>query len=471
MIKQELSLHKGGLLADDMGLGKTLQALVLSRLNGQGTTLFVVPTSLLQQWITEAKEKLADNVRILKYHGASKSNVAFEDYDFVVTTYGTLSSEFVPEEDNNKQVRRPRAEKRICREKCGALLKFKWLRVVLDESQYIKSMSSLRNISVRALLSTYRWCLSGTPVQNNMNELFATTRFLRINISRSQLNCCRELMKTFALRRTKNDVLTLPAKSVTRLECNMTDAELKYYKALCEEDSEAIADMVANGTIWGNLHVLLVMLLRRRQCCDDLRMVGGKFEGPTGKQQAIVKKVGEIYAGTAETNDKILVFSFFRDMIGQVQQQLESQNIKSLTFTGDMTMVQRQQCIARFRSSTDIRVLILSTQCANVGLNLTCANHVILSEPWWNPFVHDQAIDRVHRMGQTKTVQAYECCVMDTIEDLIFSQYHSTKRHLVSSMWNDTTGAAQNISSGSGMTVSAALELLQNDPMARKFDF
>ena len=434
MRNMENSAFMGGVLADDMGLGKTLQMLVTMVLNGYHQTLVVCPLAVVQNWKREIKDRLDLPIKIAIYRGKSRHVMDLADYNIVITTYATLSLEPMD----------------------GQLMTNDWHRVVLDESQMIKNHETKCARAVCNLEATYRWCLSGTPVQNNLDELFSTTKFLRIpNYSTKsdfddsmEISSANELMKQISLRRTK-DILSLPRKRVHEYPCHMVKEETNVYNAymaqvrrLCFMQRKAEEEnSLEEDTRPPSMASILAKLTKLRQGCNHVKhLYGEKDHVPdwvsthtSSKQEAIVKLVKKLVARKRQ----VIVFSYFLSMVNNLVQDLETSSHTVKKYTGAMVHKKREQVLEEFRNG-NIQVLVMSTTCANVGINLTQASAVVLVEPWWNPFVDDQAMDRAHRIGQIRNVDVFKCFVPNTIDDRIMI-LQKVKRELVEDLWADPT--------------------------------
>ena len=454
MKNMEESEYYGGILADDMGLGKTLQAIVASVMNDHKTTLVICPKSLVINWKNEIQEKLTVPFKVGIYSGTERHLMKVNKYDFVIATYGTVERDYSKFYDKSP------------------LFKHVWKRIILDESQFIKNENSNTTQAVTELNANYRWCLSGTPVQNNLNELFATTKFLQVpgwcrkddfdeNMSTSYVS---EVMDKISLRRTKA-ILDLPKKTVTEVECILSSEERATYDAshakfsrlfnmFCAQQRRANQECETGENLLGQepvrQSVSFAQILRKftllRQCCNDSNMVksaGNPTEdsdncAPSSKTNAIMDLITKIRLGDSETPEqpqsKVIVFTQFLWMIKQVYKECTSRSIGALTFTGCMTGKRRDDTLKKFERDDSIQVIIMSTKCANVGLNITSANWVIIVEPWWNPFVDEQAMDRAHRLGQNRPVRVVKLFVANSIEEKIMMM-QKTKREMVKDLW------------------------------------
>ncbi|RKP35819.1 SNF2 family N-terminal domain-containing protein [Dimargaris cristalligena] len=605
MIKMELSRMKGGILADDMGLGKTVQsmALIVTRRpenpsqsqaepvspNGTSssqtthstaatsktpvssvpsspsstprprdyyTTLIVAPLSLVYQWKREIDTKTRNNcLRVYVYHGASRERRPhiLTGYDVVVTTYNLLTSE------SPRETPAPTEP--------GPLFRIKYWRIILDEAQVIKNRAAKSSIAVAKLQSRYKWCLSGTPIQNSIDELYPPVRFLGIkpynqwdafrrdisgpaqsaNLTPRAFQRVQALLKAILLRRRKTDqidgkpILSLPGKTVHEVKENFTTPEAEFYKSVQERSEELFQSMMDANAVMKNYANILVMILRLRQaCCHPLLVLDRQHRDHLARlsleaksqldradltsilcllcddistNPVILSPCGHIYCeecvetqvnnhiedsepacprcqhrfslkqaipvgggggsggggiqpithydddGTNSTHglspssfipsskiirtlriiretradqptDKFVVFSQFTQMLLLVSRALAREHIPHFIFDGSVAPMEREDMVKQFYDRPDVPVMLISMKCGSVGLNLCCANHVILLDLWWNPALEDQATDRVHRIGQTKPVTVHRITIPDTIEDRIL-HLQADKRDII----------------------------------------
>ena len=437
MTKQETIYWRGGILADDMGLGKSFQTLAtIVNCAIPGTTLIVMPLSLISQWQKEIVEKLSIPLKVAVYHGSGRGNVAFGDYDIVLTTYGTLSRDF----DQNGMKKKGEGRRRKGRFNPyirpepkhtphssseldhGPLLRYNWLRVVLDECQQIKNGGSVVANAAHALNARFRWLLSGTPIQNKREEFMSMYRFVQGKSTNSVKHALEELLPQI-LRRTKDEVLTLPTKKIVRQSNILVDQERAIYDKYEEVTKAEAYDIIHSGkNRMKQSAELLILLLRMRQIADHPRLVLPDCPVEfSSKQKKIMRILRSLRRRGIEKNrtEKIVVFSTFVEMLKKLKESLDALGWNYTTFVGSMSMKERQASLDRFNTDETCNILLMSTKAGNVGLNLTCASTVILSEPWWNPFVDEQAMDRVHRIGQKRKTVIYQMVSKGTIEERI----------------------------------------------------
>jgi SNF2-related domain/Bacterial SNF2 helicase associated/Helicase conserved C-terminal domain/SWIM zinc finger len=405
----------GGCLADDMGLGKTLQMLTFlqeqQNKHPEGTHLVVLPTTLIFNWQAEA-EKFCPDLKYYVHRGVLRSkNIAFfKDYDLILTTYGTIRSDI-------------------------QLLKdFSFNYIVLDESQAIKNPDSLISKAVRLLSAKNRLVMTGTPVENNTFDIYSQMEFVNPGFLGSKEYFkteyatpidkyqdkeaalkLRNLLKPFLLKRTKEEVAKdLPEKTETILYCEMDKKQRKVYDSFREMYRLRIVDKMATEGKDKSAFLILEGLLKLRQICDSPELLPD--DADYGKESV---KLEEILREIEEnaSNHKIVIFSQFLKMLDLIKQNLEKNNIPYEYLDGQTT--DRADRVNHFQSDQNCRVFLMSLKAGGVGINLTEADYVYLVDPWWNPAVEQQAIDRTHRIGQKKNVFAYRMICKDTIEEKI----------------------------------------------------
>ncbi|KQS32609.1 DEAD/DEAH box helicase [Dyadobacter sp. Leaf189] len=405
----------GGCLADDMGLGKTLQMLTFlqqqKNLNPSNTNLVVVPTTLIFNWQAEA-EKFTPDLRLYVHRGMARKKEIdfFVEYDVILTTYGTMRSDV------------------------ELLRRFDFNYIILDEAQAIKNPDSLTSKACRLLRAKNRLTMTGTPVENNTFDLYSQFEFLNPGMlghadffrteyatpidkyqDKEKAAELRKLVYPFMLKRTKEEVATdLPDKTETILFCEMGQKQRKVYETFRERYREEIAEKLATEGLNKSSFLILEALLKLRQICDSPSILSGEedFGNESAKLEEITREIEE-----NASNHKILIFSQFLGMLDLIRQHLEKMNIPYEYLDGQT--VDRAGRVNRFQNDQTCRVFLMSLKAGGVGLNLTEADYVYLIDPWWNPAVERQAIDRTHRIGQTRKVFAYKMICKDTIEEKI----------------------------------------------------
>ncbi len=414
----------GGCLADDMGLGKTLQMLTFlqkqANLYPNKTNLVVVPTSLIFNWANEI-QKFAPKLKYLVHYGNNRSKEpekAFEGYNLVISTYGNILNDV------------------------ERLQSFNFHYVVLDEAQAIKNVTSQRYKAVLLLKSYNKLVMTGTPIENNVSELFAQMNFSNNGIlgsyeffkseygneidkygNEERVRELKKIVYPFILRRTKKQVAKdLPEKTETILYCEMGSKQRKVYDAFKNKYRNMIMGEIDEKGIAGAQMMVLEGLMKLRQICDSPAILNEKEKYPeeSVKLEEIMEHVLEV-----ASKHKILIFSQFLGMLDLIKQRLINHKIHYQYLDGQTK--DRQETVHQFQENDDVRVFLMSLKAGGVGLNLTAAEYVFLVDPWWNPAVEAQAIDRTHRIGQKNNVFAYKMICKDTIEEKILKLQEKKK--------------------------------------------
>ena len=415
----------GGCLADDMGLGKTVQVLAL--LEAQRTqrpsgapraSLVVVPRSLVFNWIEEA-QRFTPKLKILDYTGLLRKSALerIDGCDLVVTTYGTLVRDI------------------------AALKKVPFRYAILDEAQAIKNSQSQRAKACRLLKAEHRLVMTGTPVENHLGELWSLFEFLnpgmlgrsaafqafsRANVQdRDDLALLRRALKPFLLRRTKEQVLSeLPEKTEQTLYCDLEGSQRAQYDQLREYYRKSLLARINQGGLAkAKIHVLEALLRLRQAACHPGLIDKRHASEPSAKLDALLEQLNEVI----DEGHKALVFSQFTSLLALVRERLDNNKIVYEYLDGRTR--NRQARVERFQTDAACPVFLISLKAGGQGLNLTAADYVFVLDPWWNPAVEAQAIDRAHRIGQTRRVFAYRRLDRDTVEDKIVEMQKS-KREL-----------------------------------------
>ncbi len=413
----------GGCLADDMGLGKSAQiiAFILSlrKKVKRNTNLLIVPTSLIFNWQQEI-EKFAPSIQILTIYGADRIRNAqdFDQYEVILTSYGTLLSDILFLKD------------------------YMFNYVFLDESQQIKNPESQRYKAACLLKSRNRIVITGTPVENNTFDLFGQLSFACPGLlgsksyfkrlysepidtykSSKRTTELQNKIKPFMLRRTKQQVAAeLPEKTEMVLYCEMKPEQRNIYNAYEKEFRDYISATTGDELKKSAMHVLKG-ITRLRQICDSPQLIKG--EKMPGNTSAKIEFLLEEIAGKIHQH-KILVFSQFVSMLELIREELVKKKIGFAYLTGQTR--KRQAVIEKFQNEFETRVFLISLKAGGTGLNLTEADYVYLVDPWWNPAVENQAIDRCHRIGQDKNIVAVRLICPDTVEEkIMLMQQHKNE--------------------------------------------
>ncbi len=412
--------HFGGCLADDMGLGKTIQTLALLQKNKEdaeaiglhNTSLIIMPTSLIYNWLNEAK-KFTPKLRLMVHTGTmrNKDPEVFGKYDVVITTYG------------------------ITRIDIDILSAFYFDYAILDESQNIKNPSSKSYRSVKQLKSVYKLILSGTPVENSVNDLWTQMSFINPGLLGSQQFFQNEfvqpiekkkdedkarklqaIIKPFVLRRTKEQVATeLPPKTENLFYCQMSEEQANVYEEVKSEYRNELLKSLEDGTFGKSQMQVLQGLIKLRQIANHPLMIDENYEGDSGKFENVTHTLMNVLDG----GHKVLIFSQFVKQLTIYRQHFEQEGIPYVYLDGSTQ--NRGDIVKRFQEEEETRVFLISIKAGGVGLNLTEADYVFILDPWWNPAVEQQAIDRTHRIGQTKNVFIYKFITKDTVEEKILA--------------------------------------------------
>ncbi|HYQ04357.1 MAG TPA: SNF2-related protein [Polyangiaceae bacterium] len=429
-------LSVGACLADDMGLGKTIQVLAhLSRLHARlhesrpaegrrAPSLIVMPRSLLANWRAEAA-RFAPNLRIHTHWGPDRSEVeqVFHDVDVVLTTYGTLRLDI------------------------AQLVKFELSTVVLDEAQAIKNDASATAKCARQLRAEHRIALSGTPIENHLGELWSLFEFLNPGmlselpelgraLDKGQakpetLKLIQRVLKPFVLRRTKQEVAKdLPARSEQTLFVELEPSERKHYEELLRFYQASIKKQGLSDPARSTPQVLEALLRLRQAACHPGLIDRKRSTERSSKLELLLEQL----RGVLEEGHKALVFSQFTSLLAILRERLQEEGIAFEYLDGKTK--DREACVSRFQNDPELPVFLVSLKAGGVGLNLTAADYVFILDPWWNPAVEAQAIDRAHRIGQTRPVIAYRLLARNTVEERVL-QLQDQKRQLVAAVMGD----------------------------------
>ena len=422
----------GGCLADDMGLGKTVQVLAMleerrrageSKNGTRKPSLVVVPRSLVFNWKQEAA-KFAPQLKVLDHTTSlrKKDGSQFAAHDLVLTTYGTLRNDAPFIKDSPFDY------------------------VVLDEAQAVKNSSSEAAKAVRLLRGDHRLCLSGTPVQNHLGELWSLFDFLNpgllgeANIFSSaaaknpdpdtRMMLSRGL-RPFILRRTKSQVAKdLPEKQEQTLFCELDTEQRKMYDDLRDHYRLNLLGQIEQKGLAKSKFMILEALLRLRQAACHPALIDKKLTAsPSAKLDALMPRLAEVI----DEGHKALVFSQFTSFLSLVRKQLDKDGVTYEYLDGKTR--DRQAKVDRFQTDPNCKLFLISLKAGGVGLNLTAADYVFLLDPWWNPAVEAQAIDRTHRIGQTRQVFAFRLIAKNTVEEKVLA-LQQTKRDLADAIIN-----------------------------------
>lgn len=412
----------GGCLADDMGLGKTVQTLAMLQNEAacfslenpnkeeKPTSLLIMPTSLIYNWIKEA-QRFTPNLKVLNYTGTQRVKNAkqFTRYDLVITSYG------------------------ITRIDTDLLKSFYFNYIILDESQAIKNPESIISNSVRELNSRRKLILTGTPIENSTLDLWSQLSFVnpgllgnksyfknqyQIPIEKKQdqgkTERLNQLIKPFILRRDKSQVAKdLPEKTVSVKYCDLSPDQKEYYEVEKNKYRNQILDVIERDGLNKSHMIVLQGLTKLRQIANHPVMVDSTYDGGSGKLEDITYMINNALG----KDHNILIFSQFVKHLKLVGQHLDEAEIPYAYLDG--TVKDRQKEVEKFQNSDDVNIFLISLKAGGLGLNLTKADYVFLLDPWWNPAIEAQAIDRAHRIGQKSKVFTYKFIARETLEEKI----------------------------------------------------
>jgi superfamily II DNA or RNA helicase len=430
----------GGCLADDMGLGKTVMVLALlesRRLhpdpNQARASLAVVPRSLVFNWKDEAA-RFAPELRVLDYTGAARDSAAIDDHDLVITTYGTL------------------------RRDAPQLMQHAFDYVILDEAQAIKNATTASSKAVRLLRSQHRLALSGTPIENHVGELWSLFDFLNPGLlgtarafksataaqareEREDLALVAQAVKPLILRRTKAQVEPeLPARTEQTIHCELEGPQRRFYDELRDHYRSTLLRQIARSGMGKSKMQVLEALLRLRQAACHPGLVDPRRRGePSAKFDVLLPQLAEV----VDEGHKALVFSQFTSFLALLRERLDADGTVYEYLDGATR--DRAERVERFSTDPDCRLFLISLKAGGLGLNLTAAEYVFLLDPWWNPAAEAQAIDRAHRIGQSRHVFAYRLIAQDTVEEKV-AELQQSKRELADAILTADPALIRNLS-------------------------
>jgi SNF2 family DNA or RNA helicase len=416
----------GGCLADDMGVGKTAQVLALLEQRRSAQTsahsLIIVPKSLIFNWKQEAA-RFTPQLRVLDYTGLARNIDERDGFDVILTTYGTLRRDIL------------------------SLREVEFDYIVLDEAQAIKNSQSESAKAARLLSGRHKLALSGTPVENHLGELWSLFEFLNpgmlgsskvlkgaAGLERNPDEGTRKLLaqglRPFILRRTKDQVAReLPQKTEQTIYCVMDPPQRKLYDELRKHYRLALLNRIdKDGMGKSKMHVLEALLRLRQAACHPALLDPARSGDPSAKLEVLIAHLAEL----ADQGHKALVFSQFTSLLKIVRDRLD-ENGTVYEYLDGATR-NRQARVERFQNDPKCPLFLISLKAGGLGLNLTAAEYVFLLDPWWNPAVEAQAIDRTHRIGQTRQVFAYRLITRDTVEERVV-ELQDAKRELAAAVF------------------------------------
>lgn len=444
-INEITDLGFGGVLADDMGLGKTLQIIAFLLSQKKSKSIVVVPTSVIYNWMDEF-EKFAPSIKIGLVHGSKSKRdkvlrdfkrglgikveeenlkeKSYEKYDVLLTTYGTLKND----------------------EKAYENLSFDYC--IIDEAQNIKNPAAQATLSVKNIKSRCNIALTGTPIENNLMELWSIFDFVmpgylftkdrfreRFILDESNLSELKSLITPFILRRLKEDVLSeLPEKLEKKYLVEMKGKQKQLYSFYVKAIKNQLNENKSSEKSGRDKINLFAYLTKLREFCLDPSLVVPDYTGGSSK----ITVVKEIVKDASESGKKILLFSQFTSVLQKIEEDFKKEDISYLYLDGETSAKDRVERVKKFNEDSNIKVFLISLKAGGVGLNLTSASVVIHFDPWWNPAVEDQATDRAHRFGQENKVEVIKLVAKDTIEEKIVLMQED-KRELIKSLMDGKT--------------------------------
>jgi superfamily II DNA or RNA helicase len=430
----------GGVLADDMGLGKTVQTLahlMIEKAAGRldRPSLIVCPTSLIPNWTAEAR-RFAPDLSVLALHGAGRKSgfCQIPRHDLVLSTYPLLTRDH------------------------AVLLQQDWHAVILDEAQSIKNPNAETTRQALRLKARQRICLSGTPLQNHLGELWSLFDFLAPGFLGGQKSfktryrtpiekhgdverqgLLSRRIRPFMLRRTKEEVITeLPPKTEIVEPVEMETNQRAIYEAIRLSMHAKVQAAIAQKGLARSGIIILDALLKMRQACCDPRLLKLKTVARSKAGSAKLDRLMEMLSIMFAEGRRVLLFSQFTEMLALIQSRLEEDSVSFVKLTGDTK--DRATPVKKFQTG-DVPLFLISLKAGGVGLNLTAADTVIHYDPWWNPAVEDQATDRAHRIGQTRKVFVHRLVTLGTIEEKM-EVLKDKKRAIVASVMDAEHGGA-----------------------------
>ncbi len=458
----------GGILADDMGLGKTAQALahiLVEKEAGRLTrpALVVLPTSLLFNWQAEAR-RMAPSLRVLALHGPERGKAFAEiaDHDLVLTTYPLLWRDV------------------------EALAAQAFHLLILDEAQMVKNAGSRSARALRRLQAPHLLCLTGTPLENHLGELWAQFDFLmpgflgdvrsfnarwrkpiEENGETLRAQLLSQRVRPFILRRRKQDVATeLPPRTEVIQHVQLQGKQRELYEAVRTTVDKQVRRLLERESFDGAQITILDALLKLRQVCCDPRLVKGS-KTAAGMERAKLELLADMLPALVAEGRRVLVFSQFTEMLELVAEQLQALALPFLSLTGQTPPGQRGAVVQRFQAQDEASppILLVSLKAGGVGLNLTAADTVVHVDPWWNPAVEEQATARAHRIGQDQPVFVYKLVVQGSIEERML-ELQARKAALAQGVLGHDEEGAVKFSEADLQALLAPLSEPQNNPLA-----
>ena len=411
----------GGVLADEMGLGKTIQTIAFLLSEEGKKSLIITPTSLIYNWKNEF-ERFAPSLKIALVHEnkneRSKIISEMNDYDVLLTTYGTLRND----KENYEN---------ITFDYC-----------IIDEGQHIKNSVAQSTKAVKDINARVKFALTGTPIENNLLELWSIFDFVmpgylyngtifkkKFIDSENSIKELQKYIKPFMLRRLKKDVIKeLPEKIEKRYYVDLTNEQKKIYGVFVKD----IKRKIEESSFLENKITIFSYLTKLRQLCLDPSVIIENYEGGSGKIDCAIDIIKE----NIEEHPKIILFSQFTSVLNNIKKSFEKNDIEYIYLDGSTNAKQRISLVNEFNESKNKLVFLISLKAGGTGLNLTSADIVIHFDPWWNPSIEEQATDRTHRIGQKNVVQVFKLVAEGTIEEKIL-KLQDEKKSLINDVMNE----------------------------------
>ena len=411
----------GGVLADEMGLGKTIQTIAFLLSEEGKKSLIITPTSLIYNWKNEF-ERFAPSLKIALVHENKSERFKIisemNDYDVLLTTYGTLRND----KENYEN---------ITFDYC-----------IIDEGQHIKNSVAQSTKAVKDINARVKFALTGTPIENNLLELWSIFDFVmpgylyngtifkkKFIDSENSIKELQKYIKPFMLRRLKKDVIKeLPEKIEKRYYVNLTNEQKKIYGVFVKD----IKRKIEESSFLENKITIFSYLTKLRQLCLDPSVIIENYEGGSGKIDCAIDIIKE----NIEEHPKIILFSQFTSVLNNIKKSFEKNDIEYIYLDGNTNAKQRISIVNEFNESKKKLVFLISLKAGGTGLNLTSADIVIHFDPWWNPSIEEQATDRTHRIGQKNVVQVFKLVAEGTIEEKIL-KLQDEKKSLINDVMNE----------------------------------
>ncbi|MDE5767198.1 MAG: DEAD/DEAH box helicase, partial [Malacoplasma sp.] len=443
-LKKLIYLQAGGILADEMGLGKTIQTLslladVYFNKKTNLPSLVVCPSSLVYNWQKEFHQ-YAPYLKIAIIDGNQSERLSvlnrINEYDVVVTSYHLLNKDLELYKNIEFYIQ------------------------ILDEAQKIKNHYTQFSKDSKSINSKHKIALTGTPIENNLLELWSIFDYLmhnflydyrtfKINFQEKIINKDEETLKKlktkiapFILRRTKKDVLKeLPSKTYKILTCDFNETQKEMYFTELNKSKLVIKKEISQNTINKQSIYIFSVLTKLRQLCCSPKLIYENCETNGSKFNLCIELIKDLI----KNDDKILLFSQFTSMIELIAQELKKLNISFYTLTGDTNKKERIELVNDFNNKKNVKVFLISLKAGGTGLTLTSANAVIHYDPWWNQSLENQATDRAHRIGQEKNVFIYKLIAKNSIEEKILSLQES-KKEIIEQIFDENSSQKSSIS-------------------------